>query len=87
MNLERTMKLGQLAERESEAKQLAIKLHGIKLEMRVYLAEHINPQDLAVDRLRQLSEELGQAHTRHDALLREITVLREELGLPRYENR
>ncbi len=81
------MKLGQLAERENEAKILAIAIHGLKLEMRLYLSEHAKPDELAVDRVRQLADELVTAHTRYAVLLTEVAALREELGLPRYEAR
>ncbi len=87
MNMERTMKLGQLSEREGEARALAIRIHGLKREMRLYLAEHLTAEAIDAARVRQISDDLCESHARYQVLLKEIGELREELGLPRYERR
>ena len=87
MNMERTMKLGQLSEREGDARALAIRIHGLKREMRLYLAEHASLESFDAARVRQLSDDLCEGQARYHVLLKEIGELREELGLPRYESR
>lgn len=87
MNLERTLKQGQLATAEQEARALAIRIHGLKRELRLYLAEHESPEELEASRVQQLSEDLTRAHMDYEARLKTIASLREDLGLPRYEIR
>jgi len=87
MSLERTMKMGQLKEREDEAKTLAIRMAGAKRDLRLYLPEVGKLEDLDPQRIHQLSKELGDAHERYATVLEEIAALREDLGLPRYEAR
>jgi len=87
VNLERTMKQGQLKEAEDDAKALAIKIAGLKQEMRLYLAQHADPASLDSERLKQLSEDLYRAHQDYTARLHLSTELRNDLGLPRYEPR
>lgn len=87
MNLERTMKQGQLATAEQEARSLAIRIQGLKRELRIYLAEHQAPQDLEASRVQQLSEDLTSAHMDYEARINTIAALRDDMGLPRYESR
>lgn len=87
MNLERTMKLGQLAQAEKDAREFAISIDGLKREMRLYLIDNAKPADLNAERVHQLSEHLVKAHGHYAQALDCIAKLREELGLPRYEDR
>jgi hypothetical protein len=81
MNLERTVKLGQLASAEKAAKEAAIRIDRLKREMRLYLSEHARPEDLDAAKIQQIADDLLAANGDYHGALTTVRALREELGI------
>ncbi len=84
---ERLLNQGRLVEAEQKAKGLAIKIHGLKEQLRRQSDPHRRIEDLDVSAMRVTIDGLAEANMQYERLLQEIATLREDLGLPRYEPR
>lgn len=78
---------GLLQEKEQQARHLAIRMHGLKKQLREQTDQHRPIGELDVSVVRAAVDDLTTSNQAYEALLKEIAALREDLGLPRYEPR
>lgn len=83
----RLMNIGRLQEKEHEARHLAVKIHGLRQQIRTCSDPFKPIEDLDVTAMRVSLDDLVEASARYEQLLKEIALLREDLGMPRYEPR
>jgi|CXWL01.1.fsa_nt_gi hypothetical protein len=84
---ERLLNEGRLLACEQEAKRLAIKLHGLKEQIRREMDPHRQIAQLDTTKTEVLVTDLVQTDATYEDLLVQIASLREDLGLPRYGSR
>lgn len=82
---ERLLNQGRLVEAEQRAQHLAIKLHGLKRQLREQTDPHRPIAELDVSVLRVVLDDLATTEAEYQRTLTTIAALREDLGLPRYE--
>ena len=80
-NDERLMNLGRLKEWEEQARVLAIKIHGLRQELRHYSDPHRSIEHLKVEEMRVALDGLYDTNQLHLDLISKIRELRDELGI------
>ncbi len=74
-------------EREQDARRLAIKMRGLKEDIRRQTDPHRPIEALDLPTLQVALDGLAEANEEYNRCLAAIAALREDLGLPRYEER
>lgn len=79
--------LGVLVEKEQQAKFLALKIKDVRERLNLLTDPHRAIAHIDIGRMRMLLDDLTGAQEEFDRLIDEARLLREDLGLPRYEIR
>lgn len=83
---ERLLNIGRLQEKEQQAQMLAIRIHGLKESFRKIGDPHRPLSDLKWSDIQSVSEELLHAQNQFERLVGEISRLRNDLGMGKYEH-